>query len=226
MGKVLYTNIVDDLENKIKTGELSDGAKLPSERVMAEKYSVSRNVVREAYKVLSEKGLVDIQMGKGAYVCIPKDNVLTTKLEEAITISKSSTLEEILEVREILETAVAKKAVSMATKENIRNLELIYDRMEQAIGDNSLFAEEDTNFHIELAKCTGNSTLVLLINTFNNISDKKLYKLNALYSNRFLKAQKEHKDIIEAIKDRDEARMMLAIDSHINCLAAEMKMLK
>lgn len=226
MSKVLYANIVDDLENKIKTGDLSDGVKLPSERVMAEKYSVSRNVVREAYKVLNEKGLVDIQMGKGAYVCIPKDNVLTTKLAEAITMSKNSNLEEILEVREILEIAVAKKAVRMATKDNIKNLELIYERMEKAIGNNSEFAEEDTNFHIELAKCTGNSTLVLLINTFNNITDKKLYRLNSLYPNRFLKAQNEHKNMIESIKDRDEAKMMLSVNSHISCLAAEMKMIK
>lgn len=225
MSKFLYNNIVDDLEAKIKKGDLIDGTKLPSERLMAEKYNVSRNVVREAFKVMSEKGLVQIYSGKGAYVSIPKENVLTTKLEEAISISKSD-LYEILEVRKILEEAVAIKAIQRATKENIRNLEEIYNRMESAIGDTVEFTQEDINFHIELAKCTGNSTLVLLINTFNNISDKKLYKLNSLYPDRALKAQIEHKTMIESIKDRDEKKIMMAVDSHINCLATEMEMLK
>lgn len=225
MNKFLYTNIVDDLEKKIKKGDLADGEKLSSERAMAEEYNVSRNVVREAFKVMSEKGLVQIYSGKGAYVSIPKENVLTTKLQEAISISKSN-LYEILEVRAVLEEAVARKAVERATKENIRNLEEIYSKMESAIGDTVKFAEEDINFHIELAKCTGNSALVLLINTFNNISDKKLYKLNSLQIDRVLKAQREHKAMIESIKDRDENRILMTVNSHINCLAAQMKFLK
>ncbi|UZQ50554.1 FadR/GntR family transcriptional regulator [Clostridium kluyveri] len=224
MSKFLYANIVDDLESKIKKGDLIDGTKLPSERLMAEKYNVSRNVVREAFKVMAEKGLVEIHIGKGAYVSIPKENVITSKLQEAISISKSN-LNEILEVRKILEEAVAKRAIQKATKENIRNLEEIYNRMESAIGDTSKFTQEDINFHIELAKCTGNLTLVLLIDTFNNISDKKLYKLNSLYPNRALKAQAEHKDMIRSIKNMDEKKMMMAVDSHINCLASEMEML-
>lgn len=225
LNKFLYTNIVDDLESKIKEGNLIDGTKLPSERLMAEKYSVSRNVVREAFKVMSEKGLVEIYSGKGAYVSIPKENVITTKLQEAISISKSD-LYEILEVRKVLEEAVARKAIERATNENIKNLEQIYNKLQAAIGDTAKFAEEDINFHIELAKCTGNSTLVLLINTFNNISDKKLYKLNSLYPDRTLKAQAEHRTMIESIKDRDENRIIMAVDSHINCLASEMEMLK
>ena len=55
MSKFLYANIVDDLEAKIKKGDLIDGTKLPSERLMAEKYNVSRNVVREAFKVMAER---------------------------------------------------------------------------------------------------------------------------------------------------------------------------
>ncbi len=46
-----------------------------------------------------------------------------------------------------------------------------------------------------------------------------------MYPNRALKAQAEHKDIIKSIKNRDEKKMMMAVDSHINCLAAEMEML-
>lgn len=76
----LYTNIVDNIEEAIKNGELNEGTKLPSERAMAERYDVSRNVIREAYKILKEKGLVDIYSGKGAFVSKPKANVINNRL--------------------------------------------------------------------------------------------------------------------------------------------------
>lgn len=225
MNKFLYNTIVEDLELKIKQGELTDGARLPSERLMAEKYNVSRNVVREAFKVMSEKGLVEIYTGRGAYISIPKEDVISTKLREAISISKSN-FYEILEVRKMLEEAVARKVVKVATEQNIRDLEEIYNRLELSIKDTVKFEKEDINFHIELAKCTGNSTLGLLIDTFNKISGEKLYKLHYVYPDRAEKAQKEHKAMIEAIRDRDEKKIIKAVDSHINCLALEMEMLK
>ena len=79
MSNYLYTNIVEELEESIRSGKLSEGMKLPSERALAEEYGVSRNVVREAYKIMSEKGIVDIQIGKGAFVCAPKVNVIFLK---------------------------------------------------------------------------------------------------------------------------------------------------
>lgn len=225
MNQFLYNTIVEDLEMKIKQGELADGTRLPSERLMAEKYNVSRNVVREAFKVMSEKGLVEIYTGRGAYVSIPKDSVITSKLQEAISISKSN-LYEILEVRKVLEEAVVRKVVKVATEEDIESLERIYSRMESSIRDTVGFEKEDINFHIELAKCTGNSTLALLINTFNKISGKNLYKLHYLYPDRAEKAQREHRAMIDAIKERNEDKIIKAVDSHVNCLAAEMEKLK
>lgn len=220
----LYMSIVDKIEGAIKSGDLKEGIKLPSERCMAEKYDVSRNVVREAYKILNEKGLVNIYSGKGAFVSTPKANVINDRLEDALSVTESN-LYDILEVREILETAVAKKAVIMATKEDIEKLEKAYNEMELYVNNPVKFAEIDSKFHVELANCTGNPTLVLLINTFNKITDKKLFMLNNIYPNRAFKAQKEHRIIIDAIKDRDEKRILLAINSHINCIESELTIL-
>lgn len=220
----LYTSIVDKIEESIKNGELNEGVKLPSERAMAEKYDVSRNVIREAYKILKEKGLVDIYSGKGAFVSKPKANVINDRLEDAISITESK-LYDILEVREILEKAVAKKAVIMATNEDIERLDHIYKEMQININNQVKFAELDCKFHVELASCTGNPTLALLVDTFNKITDKKLFMLNEVYSNRAIKAQKEHRIIIDSIRQRDEKRLLLAVDAHINCIESDISIL-
>ena len=62
----LYADIYKKLEEKIKNMEV--GEKLPSERAMVQEYGVSRNVLREALVLLSERGLIEIRPGKGSYV--------------------------------------------------------------------------------------------------------------------------------------------------------------
>ena len=62
----LYTDIYKKLEQRIKG--MSEGDKLPSERVMVQEYGVSRNVLREALVLLSDRGMIEIRPGKGSYV--------------------------------------------------------------------------------------------------------------------------------------------------------------
>src|SRR5689334_5009541 len=64
----LYEQIVTQIEQSILDGKLRPGDQLPSERELAEQFSVSRTAVREAVKALREKGLVDIQTGRGTFV--------------------------------------------------------------------------------------------------------------------------------------------------------------
>jgi GntR family transcriptional regulator len=60
--------IADDLRNKIESGELAPGAKLPSERELAEQYGTARNTAREAVRILTEAGLVTAEHGRGSFV--------------------------------------------------------------------------------------------------------------------------------------------------------------
>jgi GntR family transcriptional regulator len=64
--------IADDLRRQIETGELRSGDKLPSERVLAERYGAARNTAREAVRLLAEQGLVTAKHGKGVFVREPQ----------------------------------------------------------------------------------------------------------------------------------------------------------
>ena len=113
MAKLLYMQIADDLMDKIHRGILQEKEKL-SERKLAEKYEVSRTVVREAIKLLNEKGYVDTVYGKGSYICFPDENMLMGRFRDAIDVSKV-TPAEVLEARELLECSMSQMIVERIT---------------------------------------------------------------------------------------------------------------
>ena len=87
-----YGNIIipvhcDDIEQLILHKEYKDGDFLPSERVLATQYGVSRNVIREAIKILTEKKLVTNVIGKGNYVTLPNETDLVDMVESALNTS-------------------------------------------------------------------------------------------------------------------------------------------
>lgn len=92
-----YGNIIipvhcDDIEQLILHKEYKDGDFLPSERVLATQYGVSRNVIREAIKILTEKKLVTNVIDKGNYVTLPNETDLVDMVESALNTSASCLL--------------------------------------------------------------------------------------------------------------------------------------
>lgn len=222
MGKFLYEDIVNDFQDKIESKSLAQGAKLPSERILAETYGVSRNVIREALKVLSEKGLIEIRPGKGGYVSILEDKQIQDKLELAVFKSRSNLLD-ILEVREILEKGIVKKAVQKADAKNISRLKEIYNKMERHLVSQTNFAAEDALFHKELANCTNNNMLIILMTSFYQMIDKKLFQVTQRYTERTIQGQQEHRQIIDAIESRDGDKAVAAIENHMACIREQLE---
>lgn len=200
MSNFLYNDISEQLEEKIH--DLPVGAKLPSERTMAEEYGVSRNVLREALRVLSEKGIIEIHSGRGAYVADKQNEKLVSQLE-SILFENVNSLSDIEEVREAVELAVFEKAVERATEEDIRQLETIYEEMEESKSNPKKYNSGDIRFHIQLANSTHNSVFPVLISALYNLTDKKLFRITELYPSRVNSGQREHRGIIDAIKRRD-----------------------
>lgn len=196
----LYVDITEKLEDRIH--ELQVGEKLPSERNMAEEFGISRNVLREALRVLNEKGLIEIRPGKGAYVA-DKQNERLAKQLESILFDNSNSLTDIVEVRESVELAVFEKAVEKADAEDIDALEAIYEEMERNKQVIRKYNEADIRFHIQLARSTHNSVYPVLISALYNLTDKKLFRITELYPTRVNSGQKEHRAIIDAIRNRN-----------------------
>lgn len=213
MSKSLFEIVSKEIEAEINSCTV--GTKLPSERELAIKYGVSRNILREVMRSFSEKGIVQIISGKGTYVADLMSQKFTQNLE-TILLSNESTLQDIVEVRESLETAIFIKLMETATEADFEKFDEIYDKLEKSRSNISQYIYYDIEFHISLAKATKNSVYPLLVSSLYEISDKKLFLLTQLYPLRIDSAQEEHKGLLQAIKNKDEAALREIAHYHFN----------
>jgi GntR family transcriptional regulator len=77
MAQPLYLQIADELEDQIKSGDLSPGSQLPTEDDLRDRYRASRNTVRDAIKRLVDQGLVETKPGQGTFVTKPQTPFVT-----------------------------------------------------------------------------------------------------------------------------------------------------
>lgn len=214
---VLSSQITTDLIALIQQGTLAANDKLPSERELSQQYHVSRNVVREAIKILVEKGLVTNVPGKGNYICIPTNSNLEDKLESALDLSHIS-MHEIIDARELLESSVMEKYLLKITKKQIRELEALYAKMEISKQNVVHFSEYDTQFHLYLIGCSNNQVLQLFLSTLYRMTRKNIITDSPNPSEVIKHSQINHREIIDAIKAKDYQRLSTALTQHIEPL--------
>lgn len=212
MAKLLYMQIADDLMSKIHTGKLTEGEKL-SERKLADDYKVSRTVVRESIKLLNEKGYVDTLYGKGSYIRIPDENMLMNRFREAVDVSKVE-MGEVLEARQILECSMTHMIIERITEKDMEMLEELYSEMEQC-KDEVEYIELDAKFHLAVSMCAHNRVLSIMTGTLNQLTNRRKFIGN---SDSQVKASKEHRIMLDALRERDEEKLLNALHIHIECI--------
>ena len=212
MAKLLYMQIADDLMSKIHTGKLTEGEKL-SERKLADEYKVSRTVVRESIKLLNEKGYVDTLYGKGSYIRIPDENMLMNRFREAVDVSKVE-MGEVLEARQLLECSMTHMIIERITEKDMEMLEELYSEMEQC-KDEVEYIELDAKFHLAISMCAHNRVLSIMTGTLNQLTNRRKFIGN---SDSQVKASKEHRIMLDALRERDEEKLLNALHIHIECI--------
>lgn len=214
MQKALYNSIAEDLICKIQNGELSEHDKLPSERELSAQYNVSRNVIRESIKILSEKNLVRNIPGKGNYVCRPTQSMIADKLENAIDLSAVS-VAEIIDAREFLETGVMDKYLLSITKRQLKELEKLYALMEENKQNYVRFSEYDTQFHLYLIGCSQNRILQLFLSTLYNMTKRNIIIDSPEPAVVIKNSQADHYEIIASIRSKNREQLNAALTRHI-----------
>jgi len=118
----LYEQIVQQIEDSILKGDLSEGSQLPAERDLAKQFGVSRTAVREAIKALQEKGLVDAFPGRGTFVTKGTSNSMRRYLDRLIKSGEPDGWAHVVEMREILEPEIAALAAVRATDQDLATM--------------------------------------------------------------------------------------------------------
>ncbi len=153
----LYQDIGNKIRTDILAGKYQVGDRLPPERDIAESFSVSRSVVREALIMLELEKLIEVRKGSGVYVIqIPTED----KNRNA---DSGYGPFELMQARQLLESEVAAFAAMQATKTDILKMKQAIDQERQALDNDSVDESADELFHCLLAQSTQNSVLANMV---------------------------------------------------------------
>ena len=157
----LFRDIADRIQNLITRGNISPGDRLPSERQLAADLQVSRASVREAFRVLEQKDMVEIRRGKkgGAYVKSPSHKQLSEGMDILLQFDRLS-LDQIAEYREAIEGGITAMASRKARPDDIRRLKYLLEVAHSFLGKGSSWVDEfidaDKAVHLCVAQIAGN----------------------------------------------------------------------
>ncbi len=210
----LYEQIVQQIEDSILKGELTEGSQLPAERELAEQFGVSRTAVREAIKALQEKGLVDAFPGRGTFVTNGTSNSMRRSLDRIIKTGDRDGSTYLVEVREILEPEIAALAASRADYEDLEAMRQAVNAMDSAEPDSDAFVEADLDFHLALAEAAANPIVLSLIDSIVGLLREQRVRISHVEGSP-QRGQRYHRSILEAIERQDPQAAKAAMQAHL-----------
>ncbi|SUU37571.1 GntR family transcriptional regulator [Actinobacillus seminis] len=209
-----YKKIGEQLKEELQQGLYKIGERLPPERDIAERFDVSRTVVREAIIMLELEGFVSVKKGSGVYVialpCAQADN-----FSEPIADVGPF---ELLQARQLIESSIAEFAAIQATRNDILKLKEILNKeritLEQNINDYSV----DQEFHSTLTEITQNEVLIQIQKDFWKYRDNSMWKTLHLHieDQHYRKLWLvDHEKILNAIQRKNPALAKKMMWQHI-----------
>lgn len=210
----LSTQIADLLEDTIVNSDAFPvSEKLPSEQQLAERYGVSRPVIREALKVLRERGLVTLKNGLGAFVTKPKNSTVFSAVSRIMQMNNISD-DDLTQMRAMLEVNAARLAATNITDDI---LEALRSNIEE-FSDKTLSPKErvtlDCSFHNLIAKASGNALLEIFNDVLISLLTDYMGK-GVLVAGGIDDAITRHKKILHALEAHNTTDAVVAMNEHI-----------
>jgi GntR family transcriptional repressor for pyruvate dehydrogenase complex len=220
----LADEVAEQLIAMIVDGSLVPNAALPGEAELAERFRVSRTVVREAMRVLASHGMVRIRHGVGSYVNPREDWEVSQPLQLFIQ-SDTDGLLHWLEVRKILEVGAVRLAATRAEEAEFAELEKHVDLMHQHLRRLSdEFIDVDHVFHLTIARATRNPSLAMVIEPILRPLRGPIRQSLRLPGTAE-KAVAEHERIVRALRARDPEQAVQAMEAHLERVNEEVRLL-
>jgi GntR family transcriptional regulator, transcriptional repressor for pyruvate dehydrogenase complex len=213
-GDKVYHGIILELNRIVEEDNLRPGDKLPSERELSERLKVGRSSVREALRALELLGLITTRRGEGTFIENYRHNKLFDILGYYLLRDRKSS-KDLVEMRIILELDAVRLACSRATAEHFSQMELSISDAEEKIANGQIPVKEDYEFHRIIAKSSRNSVLsriwIPLVEYSKTIREQSLAR-----AGRLDQMIQEHKDIMEAIRSKDEEQAEFRMREHLS----------
>jgi GntR family uxuAB operon transcriptional repressor len=207
----LYRVVSGRIEELIRQENIKPGERLPSERDLALKLGVSRTSLREALIALELGGVIEVRGGSGVYVS-----------EQAPAVPEGAAAGpgpfEVLAARRIIEVEVVAMAAKNATDSAIDAILVAVEQMEQHHANRAGNESADRDFHMAIARATGNSAMVGVIEYLWNQRGSLWHKLKEHFQTEDLRQQTllDHRNIFAAIASHDVAGARQAMRAHLD----------
>lgn len=210
----LYEEIVAQLAELIRQGRMQPGDRLPSERELAEQLGVSRPSVREAIRAMEHRGLVVSRPGSGTYIAGGSAEGLLIAF--AALAEEESALQDIFELRMLVEPPIASLAALRAAPDDIGRLESILREQEsRASGeDGDGHAKLDVAFHSALAEATHNEALLRLAAGLMEVLAPSRHQ-SLQTAQRIQLSLHSHRRVLDAVMEKDWGKARRAMEDHI-----------
>jgi len=214
----LHKQVAEKLQQLMISESLLPGHKLPSERALAERLDVSRTVIREAMRVLSAQGLLEVKPGSGTYIRELSLNDAAASIGLYLDMHQvQNHYKDLMEIRRTLEIEIVGLAAERASGEDIVALETAVEEIERNREDAETFIRADLAFHECLAKATHNVLYSILLAPIADLQLK--FRLAAYKHDQQATVEGAldyHRRILERVRDQDTEGARQVMQDHLD----------
>lgn len=217
----LYEEVAEILKEAILTRQYRQGEPLPSEMELSKQFGVSRNVVREAIRLLQSRGFLEIRRGKsgGAYIAEFKPTTISENLSDLIRIGYV-TVGHLTNARTFLEPEILRLAAQNATREDLQDLEALIDEYDRTSDDDTR-RKLNCAFHRRIGEACGNPLFSILMDSIMDFTERFIQTMNPTLN--IVHRQGEHREIFDAIKAHDPEKASVLAKRHWAHLSEEVE---
>lgn len=213
----VQNSIISKIRDLVNYKNLEPGDKLPSERMLSEKFEVSRSIVREAIQKLEFYGLLKSIPQSGTFVANIGRIALNGMIDDILRL-KDPDFRSLVETRILLELKSCRLAALRRTESELEEIKSALDSYKEKVLRGEDAVQEDLLFHLAIAEASGNSTL----NTFMLIITPEIItnftKYHVCDENQAFLGIQEHKEIYNAIKDQNPQLAKQKMKDHFKIL--------
>jgi GntR family galactonate operon transcriptional repressor len=205
----LSEQVIAEVQRMIGEEYAAPGSRLPKEAELAERFQVSRIVIREAMKILEDRGMVEVRAGRGTLTVAPspervKESLLRLFGDQPVPTMQE--MESLLELRQVLEETSASLAAVRATDDDIREIGLALREMSHESGDLSETIAADLRFHRAVMHAAHNQYLEMVADPVMSV-----FLLQIKLTDSFHTALDLHHEIFSEIKARNSVGARQAV---------------
>ncbi len=214
--------IIESFRHAFYSGRFKMGEKLPTEFELMDELGVSRNSLREAMKILTTLGIVEIRRGDGTYVC---DEIKPSLMDTTIygMLFEKSSAEEVVELRQMLDENVLRMAIDKCSDNDIEIMQDYINRMRVHFNEGQIAKASrlDYDFHLYLSKCANNRMFHRIVSGVYSLFENSIEK-NIRTEELFAKADQHHQAIVDCLKSRDKNKVSEVVAQSLSSWKANM----